>query len=252
MGEGSQQWEGPGHVGSRWLLPGRVWSPPWPPLPGTTDGPSLPTCRYNDFLHDPLSLCKACDPQPNAENAISARSDLNPANGSYPFHALQQRSHGGIDVKVPPRPGAPGRLVHRRHWGEDGGEGWGQHRRQGKSRVRVRLWLGSKSGWAPGHPGWGSLEPSRAVAQQSALPRLPGDRHGAGQGVALSGSQWPHVGPAAPFPVEHLPLQKPAAHGPARPLEVLAHRGLLGLRRHLWPAAFCICSPSRTVLQRLP
>ncbi|XP_066226933.1 putative phospholipase B-like 2 [Saccopteryx leptura] len=56
--------------------------------------------RYNDFLHDPLSLCKACNPQPNGENAISARSDLNPANGSYPFRALQQRSHGGIDVKV--------------------------------------------------------------------------------------------------------------------------------------------------------
>ncbi|XP_053443374.1 putative phospholipase B-like 2 [Nycticebus coucang] len=56
--------------------------------------------RYNDFLHDPLSLCQACDPQPNGENAISARSDLNPANGSYPFSALSQRSHGGIDVKV--------------------------------------------------------------------------------------------------------------------------------------------------------
>ncbi|KAM7050690.1 putative phospholipase B-like 2 isoform 2-T2 [Molossus nigricans] len=56
--------------------------------------------RYNDFLHDPLSLCRACSPQPNGENAISARSDLNPANGSYPFEALQQRSHGGIDVKV--------------------------------------------------------------------------------------------------------------------------------------------------------
>ncbi|KAM6155757.1 putative phospholipase B-like 2 [Rhynchocyon petersi] len=56
--------------------------------------------RYNDFLHDPLSWCKACSPHPNAENAISARSDLNPANGSYPFQALYQRSHGGIDVKV--------------------------------------------------------------------------------------------------------------------------------------------------------
>ncbi|XP_036730742.1 putative phospholipase B-like 2 isoform X3 [Balaenoptera musculus] len=56
--------------------------------------------RYNDFLHDPLSLCKACNPKPNGENAISARSDLNPANGSYPFQALHQRSHGGIDVKV--------------------------------------------------------------------------------------------------------------------------------------------------------
>ncbi|KAL1768732.1 phospholipase B-like 2 [Sigmodon hispidus] len=56
--------------------------------------------RYNDFLHDPLSQCEACVPKPNAENAISARSDLNPANGSYPFQALRQRAHGGIDVKV--------------------------------------------------------------------------------------------------------------------------------------------------------
>uniref|UniRef100_A0A2K6F1I0 Phospholipase B-like n=1 Tax=Propithecus coquereli TaxID=379532 RepID=A0A2K6F1I0_PROCO len=56
--------------------------------------------RYNDFLHDPLSLCRACDPQPNGENAVSARSDLNLANGSYPFPALRQRSHGGIDMKV--------------------------------------------------------------------------------------------------------------------------------------------------------
>ncbi|XP_021488857.1 putative phospholipase B-like 2 [Meriones unguiculatus] len=56
--------------------------------------------RYNDFLHDSLSLCEACNPKPNAENAISARSDLNPANGSYPFQALRQRAHGGIDVKV--------------------------------------------------------------------------------------------------------------------------------------------------------
>ncbi|XP_007529445.1 putative phospholipase B-like 2 [Erinaceus europaeus] len=56
--------------------------------------------RYNNYLHDPLSLCQSCQPKPNAENAISARSDLNPANGSYPFQALQQRSHGGIDAKV--------------------------------------------------------------------------------------------------------------------------------------------------------
>lgn len=90
------------------LLPGGVLSllhhPPPPPLPSTT-GPSLPPSRYNDFLHDPLSLCKACRPQPNGENAISARSDLNPANGSYPFQALQQRSHGGIDAKVCQGPG---------------------------------------------------------------------------------------------------------------------------------------------------
>ena len=90
------------------LPPRGAQPPPRPPLPGATDAPSLPSSRYNDFLHDPLSLCKACSPQANAENAISARSDLNPANGSYPFQALQQRSHGGIDVKVRPRPGPGG------------------------------------------------------------------------------------------------------------------------------------------------
>lgn len=70
--------------------------------PWVTAAPLLspPPGRYNNYLHDPLSLCQSCQPKPNAENAISARSDLNPANGSYPFQALQQRSHGGIDAKV--------------------------------------------------------------------------------------------------------------------------------------------------------
>lgn len=56
--------------------------------------------RYNDYLHDPLSQCQQCDPRPNAENAIAARSDLNPANGSYPFYALTRRPHGATDVKL--------------------------------------------------------------------------------------------------------------------------------------------------------
>ncbi|XP_060926880.1 putative phospholipase B-like 2 [Limanda limanda] len=56
--------------------------------------------RYNNFKEDPLSKCKGCDPPGNGENAISARSDLNPANGTYPFGALSQRSHGGTDMKM--------------------------------------------------------------------------------------------------------------------------------------------------------
>ncbi|PIO15228.1 hypothetical protein AB205_0205450 [Aquarana catesbeiana] len=56
--------------------------------------------RYNNFLNDPLSLCSSCEPKPNGENAISARSDLNPANGTYPFGAMHQRQHGGTDMKV--------------------------------------------------------------------------------------------------------------------------------------------------------
>ncbi len=57
-------------------------------------------CRYNNYEEDPLSRCDGCDPAQNGENSISARSDLNPANGSYPFGALRQRPHGGTDMKV--------------------------------------------------------------------------------------------------------------------------------------------------------
>ncbi|NXW46451.1 PLBLB protein, partial [Nyctiprogne leucopyga] len=56
--------------------------------------------RSNNYLQDPLSRCGGCDPPQNAENAISARSDLNPPNGTYPFPALRQRCHGGTDMKV--------------------------------------------------------------------------------------------------------------------------------------------------------
>lgn len=56
--------------------------------------------RYNNFKEDPLSKCEGCDPPSNGENTISARSDLNPANGTYPFGALRQRQHGGTDMKL--------------------------------------------------------------------------------------------------------------------------------------------------------
>ncbi|XP_003746012.1 putative phospholipase B-like 2 [Galendromus occidentalis] len=55
--------------------------------------------RYNDFKNDELSRCN-CTPPYSAENAISARCDLNPANGTYPFGALGHRSHGATDAKV--------------------------------------------------------------------------------------------------------------------------------------------------------
>ncbi len=41
-----------------------------------------------------------CTPPYSGENAISARSDLNPSNGIYPFNALSHRMHGGTDNKV--------------------------------------------------------------------------------------------------------------------------------------------------------
>ena len=46
--------------------------------------------RYNNYTMDPLSRCQ-CDPPYSGENAISARNDLNPRNGTYPFHALSHR-----------------------------------------------------------------------------------------------------------------------------------------------------------------
>ncbi|KAK7477434.1 hypothetical protein BaRGS_00031336 [Batillaria attramentaria] len=55
--------------------------------------------RFNDFKEDPLAQCN-CTPPYSGENAISARSDLNPANGTYPFGALGHRQHGGIDMKL--------------------------------------------------------------------------------------------------------------------------------------------------------
>lgn len=88
--------------------------------------------------------------------------------------------------------------------------------------------------------GRGAAEPP-GLGQLNDLPSPlpPGDQHGTGQGLASPGGQRPHVGPAAPVPVEQLALQQPAAHGPARPLEVLTHRGLVGLRLHL-----CSADPS--------
>ena len=55
--------------------------------------------RYNDFMHDNLSVCN-CTPPYSGENGISARSDLNLAYGTYPFGALGHRCHGGTDNKI--------------------------------------------------------------------------------------------------------------------------------------------------------
>lgn len=99
--------------------PGICWafsmSSPW-----LSPGPS---CRSNNYLQDPLSRCRGCDPPQNAENAISARSDLNPSNGTYPFPALRQRCHGGIDMKVCP-PGSPARAPP---WGPAALQGCAAH-----------------------------------------------------------------------------------------------------------------------------
>ncbi|XP_067010461.2 putative phospholipase B-like 2 [Anabrus simplex] len=59
----------------------------------------LALMEYNDYKNDPFSRCN-CTPPYSAENAIAARCDLNPANGTYPFKALGHRSHGSIDTKI--------------------------------------------------------------------------------------------------------------------------------------------------------
>jgi len=57
--------------------------------------------RYNNYINDPASACAKCTPiHASAENAIMARSDLNPADGTYPFGALGSRCHGGTDTKI--------------------------------------------------------------------------------------------------------------------------------------------------------
>ncbi|XP_043218536.1 putative phospholipase B-like 2 [Amphibalanus amphitrite] len=67
---------------------------------GVTDvGSMMKLMRYNDYKNDPLSACD-CEPPYSAENAISARCDLNPANGTYPFSALSHRLHGATDMKL--------------------------------------------------------------------------------------------------------------------------------------------------------
>ncbi|KAL7986762.1 hypothetical protein Chor_013045 [Crotalus horridus] len=56
--------------------------------------------RNQTLIRDMDSMIRLMSPPQNAENAIAARSDLNPANGTYPFGALHQRRHGATDVKV--------------------------------------------------------------------------------------------------------------------------------------------------------
>jgi len=69
--------------------------------PGVVDIESMiKLMRYNNYTRDPLSACKECMPPYSAENAISARNDLNPRDGKYPFPALSHRSHGGTDMKL--------------------------------------------------------------------------------------------------------------------------------------------------------
>jgi len=54
--------------------------------------------RYNNYQHDEFSRC-ACNPPYTAEAGISARGDLNPANGTYELEGMGHRNHGSLDYK---------------------------------------------------------------------------------------------------------------------------------------------------------
>ncbi|KAE9551530.1 hypothetical protein FO519_005260 [Halicephalobus sp. NKZ332] len=54
--------------------------------------------RYNDYTHEPFSKCN-CTPPYTAEAAISARGDLNIANGTYPLPGMGHVNHGALDYK---------------------------------------------------------------------------------------------------------------------------------------------------------
>lgn len=56
--------------------------------------------RSNNFEKDPLSICTQCNPQYNAEFAISARNDLNERNGTYPLSIFGESCAGGFDMKI--------------------------------------------------------------------------------------------------------------------------------------------------------
>ncbi|EPB77862.1 hypothetical protein ANCCEY_03038 [Ancylostoma ceylanicum] len=56
------------------------------------------TLRYNDYTKDEFSKCN-CNPPYSAEAAISARGDLNPANGTYEFPGQGHVNHGALDYK---------------------------------------------------------------------------------------------------------------------------------------------------------
>nr|KAG5702281.1 hypothetical protein BaRGS_002948 [Batillaria attramentaria] len=55
--------------------------------------------RYNDYKNDPLSRCN-CTPPYSGLNGISARGDLNPPDGKYPFKELGFFLGGGTDMKL--------------------------------------------------------------------------------------------------------------------------------------------------------
>uniref|UniRef100_A0A8R1DX35 Phospholipase B-like n=1 Tax=Caenorhabditis japonica TaxID=281687 RepID=A0A8R1DX35_CAEJA len=76
--------------------------------------------RYNDYTHDEFSKCK-CNPPYSAEAGISARGDLNPANGTYEFPGQGHVNHGALDYK-----GTNVALMKKLQFVSQGGPTWGK------------------------------------------------------------------------------------------------------------------------------
>lgn len=125
-------------------------------------------------MEDPLSKCEGCNPPANGENAISARSDLNPANGTYPFGALEQRSHGGTDMKV--------FFIYLEYL---------------DAHLACMFACSVTEG--------DMLMNCLYSCVDDLLRDVPSVWHG--------GSEWANLGPGASFPVEHFPLQRLDSHG---------------------------------------
>ncbi|CAI4228255.1 unnamed protein product [Auanema sp. JU1783] len=76
--------------------------------------------RYNNYKEEEFSKCK-CNPPYSAEAAISARGDLNPANGTYEFPGQGHVNHGALDYK-----GTNVDMMKNLQFQAQGGPTWGQ------------------------------------------------------------------------------------------------------------------------------
>ncbi|KAK5979999.1 Phospholipase B [Trichostrongylus colubriformis] len=75
--------------------------------------------RYNNYTQDEFSRCN-CKPPYSAEAAISARGDLNPANGTYEFPGQGHVNHGALDYK-----GTNAAMMKKLEFRAQGGPTWG-------------------------------------------------------------------------------------------------------------------------------
>uniref|UniRef100_A0A0N4W2Y6 Phospholipase B-like n=1 Tax=Haemonchus placei TaxID=6290 RepID=A0A0N4W2Y6_HAEPC len=88
-------------------------------LRGTCSREPLELLMYNDYTKDEFSRCN-CNPPYSAEAGISARGDLNPANGTYEFPGQGHVNHGALDYK-----GTNVAMMKKLEFRAQGGPTWG-------------------------------------------------------------------------------------------------------------------------------